>query len=42
MYSILGNIERIGDHAMNLAEYAQTIQEKNLNFSDYAKNEFKL
>ena len=41
MYSILGNIERIGDHAMNLAEYAQTIQEKNLNFSDYAKNEFK-
>lgn len=42
MYSILGNIERIGDHAMNLAEYAQTIQEKNLNFSDYAKNEFKV
>ena len=27
---------------MNLAEYAQTIQEKNLNFSDYAKNEFKV
>ncbi len=42
MYAILGNIERIGDHAMNLAEYAQTIQEKNLNFSDYAKNEFKV
>lgn len=42
MYSILGNIERIGDHAMNLAEYAQTIQEKNLNFSDYAKKEFKV
>ncbi len=42
MYTILGNIERIGDHAMNLAEYAQTIQEKNLNFSDYAKNEFKV
>lgn len=42
MYSILGNIERIGDHAMNLAEYAQTIQEKQLNFSDYAKNEFKV
>lgn len=42
MYTILGNIERIGDHAMNLAEYAQTIQEKNLNFSDYARNEFKV
>lgn len=42
MYTILGNIERIGDHAMNLAEYAQTIQEKNLNFSDYARNEFKI
>ncbi len=42
MYSILGNIERIGDHAMNLAEYAQTIQEKQLNFSDYAKNEFRV
>ena len=23
MYTILGNIERIGDHAMNLAEYAK-------------------
>lgn len=42
MYSILGNIERIGDHAMNLAEYAQTIQEKQLNFSAYAKNEFRV
>ena len=42
LYTILGNIERIGDHAMNLAEYAQTIQEKNLNFSDYARNEFKI
>jgi phosphate:Na+ symporter len=40
MYTILGNIERIGDHAMNLAEYAQTITEKNLNFSEYAKKEF--
>lgn len=39
MYSILGNIERIGDHAMNLAEYAQTIEEKKLNFSEYAREE---
>ncbi len=40
MYTILGNIERIGDHAMNLAEYAQTITEKNLNFSEFARKEF--
>ena len=40
MYSILGNIERIGDHAMNLAEYAETIEKKGLQFSDYAKKEF--
>ena len=41
MYSILGNIERIGDHAMNLAEYAETIEQKNLTFSGYAKKEFQ-
>ena len=40
MYTILGNIERIGDHAMNLAEYAETIEEKGLQFSNYAKKEF--
>lgn len=40
MYSVLGNIERIGDHAMNLAEYAQTIKEKELTFSEYAQSEF--
>lgn len=40
MYTILGNIERIGDHAMNLAEYAETIEEKKLNFSEYARKEF--
>ena len=42
MYSILGNIERIGDHAMNLAEYAQTILEKDLSFSEYAQSEFSV
>ena len=40
MYSVLGNIERIGDHAMNLADYAQTIKEKELTFSEYAQSEF--
>lgn len=41
MYTILGNIERIGDHAMNLAEYAETIKEKKLKFSEYAGKEFR-
>lgn len=41
MFTIIGNIERIGDHAMNLAEYAQTIAEKNLSFSEYALGEMK-
>ncbi|MBS6955984.1 MAG: Na/Pi cotransporter family protein [Enterocloster asparagiformis] len=41
MFSIIGNIERIGDHAMNLAEYARTISEKNLGFSETAKGEIK-
>ena len=41
MFSIIGNIERIGDHAMNLAEYAQTIKEKNLGFSDTARDEIR-
>lgn len=40
MYTILGNIERIGDHAMNLAEYAETIEAKGLQFSNYARKEF--
>lgn len=42
MYTILGNIERIGDHAMNLAEYAETVDEKKLSFSAYAVDEFKV
>ena len=42
MYTILGNIERIGDHAMNLAEYAETMEQKGLSFSGYAKKEFEV
>ena len=41
MYTILGNVERIGDHAMNLAEYAVSIHEKGLEFSDYAAQEIR-
>ena len=39
MYSILGNIERIGDHAMNLAEYAVLIKEKDIHLSQEALDE---
>lgn len=42
MYTILGNIERIGDHAMNLAEYAQTIEKRQLSFSGQARDEFRV
>ena len=36
----INDFERIGDHAMNLAEYAETIEAKGLQFSNYAKKEF--
>ena len=38
LYTI-SDIERIGDHAMNLAEAAKEMQEKGINFSDAAKAE---
>lgn len=39
MYKITTNIERIGDHAINLAEYAKTIKEKGFAFSQDAMEE---
>ena len=38
-FVISGNIERIGDHAMNIGGYLETIKKKNIVFSDYAKDE---
>ena len=38
-FVITGNIERIGDHAMNIGEYLETIKKKNIVFSDHAKDE---
>lgn len=39
LFTITSNIERIGDHAMNIAGYANRISEKKITFSGYAQNE---
>lgn len=39
LFTITSNIERIGDHAMNIAEYIEMIEEKNIRFSDNAVKE---
>lgn len=39
---IANDIERIGDHAMNIIEVAYSIYEKNLQFSDKGENEFEV
>lgn len=41
MYSIIGNVERIGDHAVNLSDYAEMIESKGLVLSDEARQETK-
>ena len=38
-FLITGNTERIGDHAMNIAGYAKTIEEKDIIFSERAQEE---
>ena len=38
-FLITGNVERIGDHAMNIGEYLSTMKKKNIVFSDGAKKE---
>lgn len=40
-FLIIGNAERIGDHALNIAGYIDMIQEKAIVFSDNAKAELK-
>ncbi|HIW82917.1 MAG TPA: Na/Pi cotransporter family protein [Candidatus Dorea gallistercoris] len=40
-YMIISNIERIGDHAINIAEYTQNMKKWNIAFSDNARTEIK-
>ncbi len=40
-FLITGNAERIGDHAMNIAGYVKTIEEKSIAFSENARLEIE-
>lgn len=41
-YVIISNLERIGDHAVNLAEYARDLKGWNAEFSDTAREELEI
>ena len=40
-FKITGNAERIGDHALNIGGYIQVIENKNVVFSEQAKEEIR-
>lgn len=40
-YVIISNLERLGDHAVNLAEYAQQLKGWDIEFSDTAREELE-
>lgn len=40
-FKISGNLERIGDHAMNISEYTKLMEEKQIAFSEETKNEIR-
>ena len=39
LFSVTSNIERISDHAMNIAGYSNMVAERKISFSGYAKEE---
>lgn len=39
IYKVIGNLERVGDHAMNLAEFADHLKQRNLKLSELAIDE---
>lgn len=41
LFHTVSDIERVGDHAENIAELAQSLMEKDLTFSDMAKKELQ-
>ena len=42
LLSTIGDLERIGDHAINILKVAKELHEKNINLSDYVKQELQL
>ena len=41
LFHICGNLERIGDHAVNIAGYARRLKENSVDLSDMAKREIR-
>ncbi len=41
LFTITSNVERIGDHAINIAEYITMIEEKNIRFSEQALSDIR-
>ena len=40
-FKISGNLERIGDHAMNISEYTKLMEQKKIDFSEDTKTEIR-
>lgn len=41
LFSVAGNVERISDHAMNIAGYSKMLQDRRIEFSKQASDELK-